>query len=130
MRIQLDLPFPPSVNRLWRQTHGRVYLNPRYVKWKKHADAYLLMQMRNLPVKRITGNYSLTTLLVKPDNKHRDLNNFSTKAIEDFLVSRKLIDDDSLCQESRSKWVTTNEAPIGCRVIIQTHTTSSKGLDP
>ena len=34
----LDLPAPPSVNKIWRVgTGGRVYLDPKYVAWKREA---------------------------------------------------------------------------------------------
>jgi len=47
----IDLPLPPSVNRLWRSNRGRVHRAAPYVAWLKEAGWSLLRQRP----KRLTG---------------------------------------------------------------------------
>ena len=44
MSTMLDLPLPPSVNRLWRSNRGRVHRAPRYLSWLKAAGWELVLQ--------------------------------------------------------------------------------------
>jgi len=112
--IVLSLPFPPSVNRLWRATKGGgVYRSPKYVAWRKAAMWQLAGQAKG---KKVIGAYKLTILAVRPDKRKRDLGNLE-KAISDILVSQNIIQDDCLCEWMEMKWV--DEGPE-CQVTIQT----------
>jgi Holliday junction resolvase RusA-like endonuclease len=45
MTVAINLPTPPSVNRIWRVgTGGRVYIDPAYNAWKRAAGWELAAQ--------------------------------------------------------------------------------------
>ena len=59
--IQIEIPFPPSMNRLWRATKGGgVYRSPEYTKWKEGACWAIAAQCRS---GRINGPFKLTMLV-------------------------------------------------------------------
>ena len=111
--ITLVLPFPPSVNRLWRATkEGRVYRSPKYVEWRKLAMWQIAGQAKG---KKHLGPYKLTIHAVKPDKRRRDLGNLE-KAVSDILVSQNIVEDDSLCEHLVMMWV--SEGPA-CHVMVE-----------
>jgi len=111
--ITLVLPFPPSVNRLWRASKGGgVYRSPKYADWRRLAMWQLAGQAKG---KKVTGPYKLTILAVKPDKRKRDLGNLE-KAISDILVSQGIVEDDSLCDWIVARWV--DKGPE-CQIIIE-----------
>lgn len=92
--ISLDLPLPPSTNRIWRSSRGKVHKSAEYVKWEKQAQALFMTQKRNL--KKITGQFHATFIfnesMLRPNS---DCNN-RDKAALDFAVAMNLIEDDSI----------------------------------
>lgn len=110
--IVLDLPAPPSVNRLWRVSKSSVIKSDVYKRWTKTADGMLLELGQLKGVKPIRGRFT-ALIVVKRSNK--DLDNHS-KAVLDFLQSRNFIVDDKLCEEITLRW---GDAPTGCRVTVK-----------
>jgi crossover junction endodeoxyribonuclease RusA len=111
--LELSLPFPPSVNSLWRVGRsGGMYRSPKYAEWRKSALWEVTAQVRT---RKIKGEYKLTVHVVRPDKRHRDLDNI-IKALSDILESSGVIENDKLCQHLEMKWV--KDGPP-CRVIIQ-----------
>ena len=113
--IEIDLPLPPSVNRIWRSQKAgkrRVSLAPEYAAWKKAADhlAIALGQVRHF--KRINGGFEAHIILQR---SRGDIDN-RVKAILDWAQSRELILDDSNCERLV---VERGEAPHGCRLILR-----------
>lgn len=109
--IRLELPFPPSVNSIWRGGRGgRHFLSPKYKAWKTAATAAALDQARG---RRVAGLFELTVELVKPDRRKRDLDNVAFKAVLDLLKEIKLTDDDSNCVEIRACW-----SPAGPPLLV------------
>jgi Holliday junction resolvase RusA-like endonuclease len=118
----IDLPYPPSVNKLWRATSAisskRVYLAPSYVTWKAEADA-LLMATRGWTNRRVMGPFSINIDLCAPPKHPRgDLDN-RIKAVLDFLQRVSLIHNDKDCQRLVAQWVPIERAPHGCRVTLR-----------
>jgi Holliday junction resolvase RusA-like endonuclease len=118
----LDLPFPPSVNRLWRSSgkdaSSRVYLAPGYVRWKKTADA-LMYTNRGWQSQRVSGYFTADILVCPPKGHPRgDLDN-RVKAILDYLQRVGIIADDKYCQRLTIEWVDAPRAPEGARVTVR-----------
>ncbi len=113
-RIRLVLPFPPSVNRLWRTTGaGGMYRSPKYAAWRKQALWNVHIQVKG---RQIVGPYKLTVLVVRPDKRRRDLDNLF-KAASDVLVEMKVIEGDHLCEWLEARWV---ESGPECEIILET----------
>ena len=117
-RIVVDLPFPVSVNRIWRAGRKFVYRSPQYKDWQGEAYAVWLQQKLTLPVKKIAGCYSLEIVLAEPDNRLRDLGNYE-KVLSDFIQSVGLIENDRLCRRLVMEYGDSDDAPLGCRLTIQ-----------
>lgn len=100
-KIELILPFPPSVNRLWRATKGgKVHRSKKYVDWRKHAEWAVSSRTKG---QKIQGKYTLEIVAVKPDKRRRDLGNLE-KAVSDLLQHLEIVEDDYLCEEIRLRW--------------------------
>lgn len=114
MTTIIDLPMPPSVNRIWRYSRvtGKAYLDTRYQTWKRVADNYYLEHKKDwLPV---PGHFKASVTL---DIKHRgrsDLDN-RIKGLLDWLQRVEIIEDDKLCDGLTVTW---GRAPEGCRVRL------------
>jgi crossover junction endodeoxyribonuclease RusA len=114
MKITIDLPAPPSVNRLWRTTSSvGVRRSAEYLTWIKQAGLLLLTQKPKLSPRAISGPYSLIVRL-KPRNA--DLDNF-IKAVSDLLQTHGLIENDRLCRKILMIW--DENLDVDCRVTIR-----------
>jgi Holliday junction resolvase RusA-like endonuclease len=85
---ELRLPFPPSVNNLFTG-RGRRYPSARYRQWKQDAG----WQAASQRPKRLAGLVRIHIVLTAPDKRRRDASNY-VKAIEDLLVSLRVLEDD------------------------------------
>ena len=103
----LKLPFPPSVNRIWRYVNGRAIRSREYREWIAIAHAGFLLQPEDV----VSGAYTMHVMVNRPDNRRRDITNV-IKAIEDVIVSAKYVDDDALCQKFTIEWVRGQPEPV------------------
>ena len=123
MIVTIDLPFPPSVNRIWRVGTNRstgkrfVYRSKPYMKWLREADAQWMAQKPRGAFKMIEGPFKARIMLSRPDKRRRDDSNYH-KVVMDFAQRVGIIKDDANCLETRSGWVMDEEAPIGMRLKI------------
>jgi crossover junction endodeoxyribonuclease RusA len=110
--ITLHLPWPPSVNHLWRHKGNKIYLNPRYKAWRKEAGWTMKVEGN---FTRIDVPFSAILLLSPPNKSRRDLDNI-IKPVLDLLQDLQWIKNDSLCQELTVKW--DKSLPVGVTVTI------------
>lgn len=113
--IVIDLPMPPSVNRIWRANRAgpkKVSISPEYAAWKQHADRMTLATAQFRGLRTITGPFEAKIVLQR---QRGDLDNRS-KGILDWLQSRLVIEDDKFCERLVMEW---GEAPAGCRVTVK-----------
>ncbi len=113
--VELSLPFPPSVNRIWRSRRGHngkptFYLDRRYETWKRVCDN-LLMATRPRP--RVTGPFTISITL--HEAKRRGDADNRVKAVLDWLQRGGVIENDSLADTVSISW---GYAPEGCCVRI------------
>ena len=117
VEITLDLPMPPSTNRIWRQGRGRTFKSAEYVRWAENADvAYMVARSeRRGPFPKIHGPFEACILLTETrgDGDNR------IKALLDWLQSRDVVRNDSDCRRGSWAWVAAERAPKGCRVILR-----------
>ena len=93
--INITLPFPISVNALYRNVRGvgRVKTE-RYRTWIQAAG----WDVKQAKQKPINGWYRISMTLHESENRRRDIDNFF-KGVSDLLVAHKLIDDDCFCTD-------------------------------
>ena len=80
--IGLILPWPPSVNRIWRSVGGRVLLSAEGRTYRQAVAVAVLEQ--HGPGDPLTGRLSMAIEAYPPDRRRRDLDNL-LKAILDSL---------------------------------------------
>lgn len=121
MKIQIILPLPPSVNRLWRSGKGgKVYRSQKYTEWRNPALWSAAIQAKK---QTIEGPYKLTLLAVKPDKRHRDLDNLF-KAASDVLEGAGVVSNDANCMWIEAKWVPSGPQ---CTLIVESLDGGSNG---
>jgi crossover junction endodeoxyribonuclease RusA len=92
--VKLDLPWPPSVNKIWKTTtKGGWYLTKEAVNYK-HVVGYIVAcaRLQGAFPKEIQLDFNL--LAYPPDNRKRDLDNLA-KIVCDALQDAKLYTNDS-----------------------------------
>src|SRR5271166_341372 len=111
----IDLPMPPSTNRLWRSGRGRVYKSKQYLDWMDAADAHV-MASRQFPKRKITGPFTIHIALNTLEGGDGDNR---IKAPLDWLQSRDIVRNDSDCVKGAWEWVEPARAPQGVRVTLR-----------
>lgn len=120
MLLVVDLPVPPSVNRIWRSRNVkgrvRVYKDPRYDRWLQEFWFYW---NKNKPQNYtpIEGEFE-AEILICPKYK-RDADN-SAKAVLDGAQTIGIIKNDSQARKVTQELVGKDRAPSGCRLKITT----------
>jgi Holliday junction resolvase RusA-like endonuclease len=104
-----ELPPPLSACFNNAKDSGRVKTK-RYKDWIELASTETRRQLMLMFTLPITAPIAVTYSLVKPDNRKRDLGNLE-KGLSDILVSTGIIEDDSLIEDLRLKWV-ESEHPV------------------
>lgn len=116
--ITLDLPAPPSVNRLRLIGRGKgntrisVTKSKAYLSWIKRADALTLQLGQFRGLKQVRGKFEAVVVLKR---SNVDLDNHA-KGLMDWLQSRGVIENDRHCEKLTLEW---GDAPAGCRVTVR-----------
>lgn len=101
--IKLLLPWPPSVNAMWRTPHkgplaGRTMLSTEGRAYRKAAnDAATLQRVLR---HSLTGKLALLLVARPPDRRRRDLDNL-LKGVLDALQHAAVIEDDGEIDDLR-----------------------------
>lgn len=92
---QVDLPWPPTVNDIWRAVKGRNILSKRYRSWRARALAELVVQRERGRLNPVSGPVTVSIDLYPPDGRIFDIDN-RIKACLDALVEACIIEADDL----------------------------------
>ena len=98
--IELNLPFPPSVNTYWRTYNGRMPISEKGRAYRKAVADQVLIQRGN---KHYEGKVKMTIEAFRPDKRKRDLDNL-LKAPLDALTHAGVYMDDQLIVDLRIYW--------------------------
>jgi crossover junction endodeoxyribonuclease RusA len=112
--VVVTLPFPVSMNRLYRSVGGRSIMSEAYRKWRE-AAGWRVVELR--PGK-VLGPVSISVSLVAPDKRRRDIDNVGFKAVIDLLVKHQIIeaDDSRIVRKIQAEWASSG-AP--CTVTVR-----------
>lgn len=105
----IHLPWPPSVNSIWRQYRGRTILSKKGRAF--FAGAAPMAAQSGV---KVSGPYRLHITATRPDKRRRDIGNLE-KVISDALVKGGVVDDDCLCVSITIQWA---DADL-CAPLIQ-----------
>jgi crossover junction endodeoxyribonuclease RusA len=94
----IHLPYPPSVNRLYRSVNGRSILSK--VGRDYYRDVVPIAEASGVNVR---GPYVLSITAHRPDRRKRDIGNLE-KIVSDTLAKANVVEDDCLCEAIVSAW--------------------------
>jgi crossover junction endodeoxyribonuclease RusA len=94
----IHLPYPPSLNRLYRSINGRSILSK--IGRDYYRDVVPLAEATGI---NIRGPYVLAITAYRPDKRRRDIGNLE-KIVSDTLTKAGVIEDDSLAQAIVCRW--------------------------
>jgi Holliday junction resolvase RusA-like endonuclease len=107
----IDLPRPPSVNRIWHNNHRSL----AYKSWIEQADNYIMSHGGMRGRQPIKGHFT-ALIEIKPHTLRFDLDN-RIKAVLDYAQRIGLVSNDQNCMELTARW--SEEATIGCRLTLR-----------
>lgn len=90
--IEFSLPFPPSVNQMWRNVGHKTLLSKRGRAYRNQCMAAILVQ--NVPCRHMDGSLYVRITAHPPDRRARDIDNLP-KGILDALQHCGVIKNDS-----------------------------------
>jgi crossover junction endodeoxyribonuclease RusA len=111
----IRLPYPPSVNRYWRNLKGRVLISKAGRSYRSKVLAECLVHR----VKLQPGKLKVVVAVYPPDNRRRDLDNLC-KALLDAMEYAGVYVDDSQIYDLRI-WRSTVEKDGYVNVEIMPH---------
>lgn len=114
--MRLELPFPVSVNSIWKKSKHGMYRSKAYEQWEREADVLLLKQKAEKTVgKPVEGHFTYSVVLDQSKRKsNMDGDNFGSKVILDYLQRVGLIENDSMADSGSWSW-----GPVdGCVVTV------------
>jgi len=88
--LEVELPFPPSVNHYWRLWRGRMVISTEGRAYRARVATIL----RAAGVRPMTGRLAVAIEAFPPDHRRRDLDNL-LKALGDSLQHGGAFPDDS-----------------------------------
>jgi Holliday junction resolvase RusA-like endonuclease len=116
----IDLPFPISVNNIWKKGPKGFYLSAPYSKWIEAADQLFVMNKIG-PLRTIEGKFIAVIELHATGKKRKtsDCDNLA-KVCLDYAQRTRLIENDRLAQWVTIGWVDEPSAapPYGARLTI------------
>ena len=86
-----SLPYPPSVNHIWRRVGRRMYLTPEAHNYKANVREIVRARGRPQPLR---GSIAVTIRAYMPDKRKRDIDNL-IKIILDSLTYAGIWGDDN-----------------------------------
>lgn len=110
---EIELPWPPSVNHVWRRVGSKTILSADGRKYRETVGQHCLI--RKIAGARISGRLSVKILVNPPDRRRRDIDNL-TKVPLDALTHAGVWDDDSQIDEL---YIRRNAITAGGRITIQ-----------
>lgn len=90
MTLELELPYPPSINHYWRRVGYRTLISREGRRFRQRVLAILAA----LGVKPMAGRLAVQVEVFPPDSRRRDIDNVQ-KALLDALQHGGAYTDDS-----------------------------------
>lgn len=91
--MNLTLPFPPSVNRIWRQWKGRTLLSKEGREYRDRvAREWLLMRSQGLGRRALV----VDVLAYMPDARRRDIDNLAKASLDALQRAGAFVDDSQI----------------------------------
>ena len=98
LKYSLFLDWPPSVNHVWRKFSGRIVLDPRVKTFRlSTASRVAVARARGeLAKDTLSGDVAVKLVLLPPDKRKRDLDNYCKALFDALTFSRVWYDDHQI----------------------------------
>lgn len=118
MAINLELAWPPSVNKYWKPTavRGRTYMYMTAEAKHWRTDALWMIRQQLGRFRPLWGDVKIIIMLTPPRNSG-DIDNFH-KAIFDALEHAEVIDNDRQIKELHT-YIRPAKAPGFVRLVLE-----------
>lgn len=120
MRLNITLPWPPTINHYWRHTNRGIFLSQRGKDYREHVG-YLCLQSQGFFDEH--ARLMVNILAYPPDRRRRDLDNV-LKSLLDALMHAKVYPDDSQID----KLTISRNKPLDGTVIVSIATLPEEGM--
>jgi len=117
--LRFTLPWPPSVNRLWRHISagkfaGRVLISAEGRGYRQ--EAIVALRVQKVPLRAfLTGDVAVSIKAYPPDRRRRDLDNL-LKASLDVLQHSEILKDDHQIADLR---IIRMPADIPAKLVVE-----------
>ena len=116
--LQLELPWSPSVNRIWRNYRGRTVLNPLVDRYRNDVLARILEIDNGSHPGKLDGRLAIELDLYPPTRGRYDADN-RIKSVLDAIEHAGLVaDDEQFDRVTVTKWPYGVENPGG-RIAVR-----------
>ena len=113
MAIELDLPYPPSVNHYWGQMGNRRFVGKAGMLFRQEVKIIALKRTQSLYNERL----SVKVYLYPPDKRKRDIDNV-LKSLFDAMEHAGVYENDSQIDELYIKRCEVVKGGA-CKVILE-----------
>lgn len=104
--MELNLPYPPSGNHMWKHAKGRHYLTTKAKDYYRNV-AYIVVNEGKMV--NIDYEVEVECQLFPPDKRRRDLDN-AWKVIADSLTKAGVWQDDKQIRKLTLEWGSVDKA--------------------
>lgn len=92
--ISLTLPWPPSVNRIWRRVGNKTILSAEGRSYRELVGQHCLI--KRIAGKRLAGRLSVKILVNPPNNIRRDIDNLAKVPLDALTHAAVWLDDSQI----------------------------------
>ena len=92
--ISIELPWPPSVNRVWRNVKGKTLLSAEGRSYRALVGHHCLI--KRIAGKRLAGRLSVKILVNPPNKIRRDIDNLAKVPLDALTHAAVWIDDSQI----------------------------------
>ena len=100
MKLEITLPFPPTVNTYYRNFNGRSIISKKGREYRVAVAEQVLIQRA---AKHLDHAVKVEIKAYRPDRRRRDLDNL-LKSLLDAMTHAGVMDDDALIEDLRVYW--------------------------
>ncbi len=90
--ITISLPWPPSVNRMYRTFRGRMLISREGREYISLIDSIV----SNLRIEKLLGRLEVVLAIYPPDRRKRDLDNLLKLTFDSLQKARVYMDDSQI----------------------------------
>ena len=92
--ISIELPWPPSVNRVWRNIKGKTLLSAEGRSYRELVGQRCLI--KRIAGKRLAGRLSVKILVNPPNKIRRDIDNLAKVPLDALTHAAVWLDDSQI----------------------------------